>query len=79
LSKLVEGNRVVQIHGLTFGARRICIDQNNLAGQAAQHEGIGECSADVAGTDDCDSNGFIHQATSLRANFPSDRRFWVAK
>jgi hypothetical protein len=51
---------VVQIHGLALGSGFVRVDQNDLGGQAAEHDGIGKGSADVAGAHDGDSHGFIH-------------------
>jgi hypothetical protein len=52
-----ERDGVIEVHGLTFSLGAIGVDQDNLRCQAAQQQGISECRAYIADTDDGNSRG----------------------
>ena len=61
--------------GLRLRQRGVAVDQNDLAGDAAQHDGIGGGAADKPGTDDRNLHGRISRSVvallSLQMDAPS--------
>ena len=49
-----EEETVVEVHRFALGAVGVQVDEDDLAGEAGLHEGVGEGGADIAGADDAD-------------------------